>query len=140
VVQVLALQPDPNEVRVAREFCVRELAPLVAASDRADELIDDAAMITSELVTNSIRAGATTIRLQVKQNGATFRIGVVDDADGDVVPTEPQPLAVNGRGLYIVAALAQQWGVEPRPTGKLVWADLTLPIHADQGREFEEAS
>lgn len=32
----------------------------------------------------------------------------------------------SGRGLFIVDALAEQWGVRPRNPGKTVWAHLSV--------------
>jgi anti-sigma regulatory factor (Ser/Thr protein kinase) len=127
----LSLRPRPDEVRVAREFCLEQLCALVADSPRLPDLLDDAAMITSELVTNSIRAGATSIRLSLHHTAGSVRIVVTDDAAGVVAVGSPKPLDTNGRGLQIVATLAAGWGVDTASTGKSVWAELDLPM-ADQ--------
>ncbi|MPY63287.1 ATP-binding protein, partial [Streptomyces spongiae] len=41
----------------------------------------------------------------------------------------PDSASESGRGLHLVAALADDWGVTPRPTapGKTVWAELCAP-------------
>ncbi len=36
------------------------------------------------------------------------------------------PDALDGRGLALVDALSEQWGVEDRPLGKAVWFDVAL--------------
>lgn len=123
---MLALLPDAAQVGVAREFCARRLAAVMSTVDEAHDVINAAVMITSELVTNAIRAGATAIRLQLEHDRNRVRIAVVDDAAGEVVPAAPAPLDSTGRGLLIVAALASEWGVEPAPDGKQVWAELRL--------------
>jgi anti-sigma regulatory factor (Ser/Thr protein kinase) len=126
---ILSLRPAAGDVRVAREFCARELSRVVGG---ADQLIDDAAMITSELVTNSIRAGAQSIELLVDCTEDAFRIAVVDDADGEVVAGTPDALAPSGRGLRIIESLAARWGVDSHGTSKAVWADLSLPTTRDR--------
>lgn len=83
-------------------------------------------MVVSELVTNAIRADASTIQLEVGRVGGLFRITVIDDAHGTPKLAEPDPTAPAGRGLRIVDALSARWGVEPAGTGKRVWAELDL--------------
>ena len=124
---VLSVRPEPGDVRLARDFCVRLVSAAVPSGPAGAGFVDDAEMITSELVTNSLRAGAQAIWLQVRIEARTLRIGVRDDAAGEVVSTQSDPFGVDGRGLRIVAMLAARWGVEAVPEGKLVWADLDLP-------------
>jgi anti-sigma regulatory factor (Ser/Thr protein kinase) len=90
------------------------------------DLAGDAAMVVSELVTNAIRAGASSIVLEVGRVGGMFRITVIDDAAGVPKLAEPDPTAVAGRGLRIVDALSARWGVEEAAVGKRVWAELDL--------------
>jgi hypothetical protein len=127
-----SLRPEPAAPRTAREFCVAHLndeAGDVATGD-LDVLAGDAAIVVSELVTNAIRAGAATIRLEVGRSGDAFRIAVADDAAGVPILAEADPTAEGGRGLHIVNALSTQWGVEPGEWGKRVWADVALSAPA----------
>ncbi|MGY5130405.1 ATP-binding protein [Streptomyces nigrescens] len=39
---------------------------------------------------------------------------------------KPAPDDVSGRGLFLVDALSENWGVRPRDPGKTVWAHLAL--------------
>ncbi|MFJ8824891.1 ATP-binding protein [Streptomyces sp. NPDC102467] len=52
-------------------------------------------------------------------------------ADKQPPPTAPAPDSAreSGRGLLLVTALADDWGVTPRPTapGKTVWVELRVP-------------
>lgn len=123
-------------MRAARAFCTAQLrAELTGglSSYAMDELAGDAAMVVSELVTNAIRAGASTIRLDVGRIGRLFRITVIDDANGMPSLSEPDPSAVAGRGLRIVDSLSARWGVEPSDGRKRVWADLDLTHPATDG-------
>jgi anti-sigma regulatory factor (Ser/Thr protein kinase) len=84
-------------------------------------------MVTSELVTNAIRAGADLIVLELDANSTGLYIAVTDDAAGEVIARIPRALDTSGRGLHIVAAIAQRWGVDALPAGKRVWAELPAP-------------
>jgi hypothetical protein len=42
----------------------------------------------------------------------------------------PAPTDVHGRGLQLVAQIADQWGTRPTPGGKSVWCVLSLSRHA----------
>jgi anti-sigma regulatory factor (Ser/Thr protein kinase) len=142
VARLLSLRPQPADVRVARDFCCREIQAALGryrnADDRRDSELNDhlnaGALITSELVTNAIRAGARRIHLRIERRPGRVRIAVIDDADGAVVPGPElsshaaDPLASAGRGLRLVAAYASAWGVSDGPEGKQVWAHLDLPV------------
>lgn len=87
-------------------------------------LADDAALVVSELVTNAQLHGELPGTLRLRVRGDRLRVEVEDHSR-----TLPQPggyaeQAVTGRGLGLVAALARDWGVDPVPTGKVVWAEL----------------
>lgn len=71
------------------------------------------------------------IHLRLTRTGSTLRIEVTDTRS-EKRPC-PGPMAADadaesGRGLLLVAALASDWGVTPRPTapGKTVWAELLV--------------
>jgi two-component sensor histidine kinase len=94
-------------------------------NSRSREVIDDAELVVSELMTNAIDAdcGDAELTVTVATDGAV-RIEVEDDALG--LPQEAVvPLsAPRGRGLALVAALSTRWGYEKKPRGKRVWAEL----------------
>jgi len=55
----------------------------------------------------------------------------------DISPVLPQlglpdEQSENGRGLFLVAALADRYGAEPTPTGKRCGADIAQPTSPDQ--------
>jgi hypothetical protein len=51
-------------------------------------------------------------------------VEVFDSAPGCPAPRESDPAAESGRGLQIVTALAADFGWNPTPTGKIVWAEI----------------
>jgi anti-sigma regulatory factor (Ser/Thr protein kinase) len=92
-----------------------------------DGLTDQAELVVSELVTNAVMHTAGRVQLTLRRHGReAVWIGVRDDSDR--LPRRQSPTAddVAGRGLAIVAQLADRWGVEPSAsgTGKTVWLEL----------------
>ncbi|MFF4399072.1 ATP-binding protein [Streptomyces sp. NPDC001480] len=92
-------------------------------------------LITAELTANAVRYGHVPGRdfdVQLTLTEDTFRIEVTDTrAEKQPSPAPPalDSLSESGRGLHLVAALADDWGVNPRPSGprKTVWAELRVP-------------
>jgi anti-sigma regulatory factor (Ser/Thr protein kinase) len=83
-------------------------------------------MIVSELVTNAVRYGTPPARLRlIKDRTLTCE---VHDSDSLAPRLRHAKTAdEGGRGLFIVAQLAQNWGVRHTADGKTVWAEQTLP-------------
>ncbi|MHA4813983.1 SpoIIE family protein phosphatase [Streptomyces aculeolatus] len=119
----------------ARRF-VRELL-----AGRAGPEVDDAELLTSELVTNAVVHAGTDVRVRCRlvaedavaaglaRDGAdgegpaaepTLLVEVTDGHAARVMPL-PAPEESYGYGLQLVAALADAWGVEHRRSEKTVW-------------------
>ena len=94
-------------------------------------LVDDAALVVTELVTNAVIHGGSSLRLQLSHGAGAFRIEVVDDGEGTPEPQPPDTDAEGGRGIMLVDAMASSWGVESVPGGKMVWAELAIPQMGD---------
>ncbi len=90
-------------------------------------------LAVSELVTNAItHAGITAddlLELLLTRRGNRVRVAVHDRGQGFAVPSSvsPDPSIAHGRGLLIVRALAETWGVESGPTGCTVWCEVVTP-------------
>ena len=96
----------------------------------AGGLADTVELLASELVTNALvhtdRDAMVTARLYRDAQGpARFRFEVEDESDQWPKRRTPGEQASSGRGLMLVEALADSWGVEPRGTGKRMWFELT---------------
>jgi anti-sigma regulatory factor (Ser/Thr protein kinase) len=91
-------------------------------------LVDDAMLVASELVTNALRHGRPPIVLSVAHLPEGVRIAVGDEGKDRPAPAVNTPTIdrPTGRGLLIVAATAQRWGITAHDDGpgKTVWADL----------------
>ncbi|MEU0380476.1 ATP-binding protein [Streptomyces cyaneofuscatus] len=90
----------------------------------------DAALVVSELATNALLHGAIRGRLfRVHLTLTEFVLRIaVSDPRGERLPCLQRPHDDDcyGRGLLIVAQLADRWGVEPRTVGKSVFAELSV--------------
>lgn len=96
-----------------------------ACADWPDEPADVARLLTSELVTNAVVHGTGAVTLVVRCDGAALRVEVEDGDPTCPTPrTDPDTAGENGRGLALVAALADRWGAEPHAGGKRVWFEL----------------
>ena len=89
-------------------------------------LVDDAALIVSELVSNAVTHGGSAFRLQLSRT--TSRSGSRSSTRaGHAGAAATGHLAEGGRGLVLVGAMSSAWGVETVPRGKRVWAEIAIP-------------
>ncbi|WP_187415014.1 ATP-binding protein [Nonomuraea sp. PA05] len=84
-------------------------------------LTDDCLIIVSELVTNVIRHGGSAYTLRLEDRADRLYGEVFDPGDGVPFQRSPGVDALSGRGLQIVGAVADEWGVARADHGKLVW-------------------
>src|SRR4051794_27845446 len=119
-VMTWTLEALPAHVRYARELARDTLATWGLAG-----LSETVELLVSELVTNAVRHGAGDIGLRLIRT-ASLLCEVRDD--GYDLPTlrATALTAENGRGLQLVTALAERWGAQRTPTGKVVWFEQSL--------------
>jgi anti-sigma regulatory factor (Ser/Thr protein kinase) len=87
-----------------------------------------AALLTSELVTNAVQHEADpAVTLAIKCFSGQLRVDVYDTSRAAPVPTDAPADAESGRGLSLVAALADEWGFYGTPDGKAVYFTLGFP-------------
>ncbi|HLF41231.1 MAG TPA: ATP-binding protein [Acidimicrobiia bacterium] len=114
------LPAEPASTRRARRFVVEALSGWSCS-----HLSENAALLTSELVTNAVLHAHSEVDLRVTRTDGGVLIEVMDEDPSPVEPS-PAPLyATHGRGLVLVDALARDWGIEPRTPGKSVWFELS---------------
>jgi anti-sigma regulatory factor (Ser/Thr protein kinase) len=90
-----------------------------------DGVVEDAVLVTSELVTNALRHGLGDVVVRAVADGDDEIHVAVTDASADMpVLLAPDPERVGGVGLRIVDELALRWGTSPFPGGKTVWVVL----------------
>ncbi|MBK6012852.1 SpoIIE family protein phosphatase [Streptomyces sp. MBT53] len=115
------LPTDPAIVARARRMAGDQLTAW-----GLEELTFATELIVSELVTNAIRYGGAPVELRLLRGDAL----VCEVSDGS--STAPhlrraRSFDEGGRGLLLVAQLADRWGSRQTPTGKTIWAELPLP-------------
>jgi GAF domain-containing protein len=115
----LTLGPEPDAVPKARRFTAQWFA------DEPDHLVDDAAQVVSELVTNAILHGEEPVTLRLSRTGNALRLEVEDAGHTMPIVSRASADTMTGRGLSLIAALASGWGVTESPGGKIVWAEIS---------------
>ncbi|TKJ16551.1 ATP-binding protein [Blastococcus sp. CCUG 61487] len=122
------LFPTAASVPAARHVTVELLRAWGAPHDR-----DDAALLVTELVANVVDhvGGGDCLTLELELSDDWLRISVVDGSSVRPVIRELTLDRPRGRGMRMVQAIADRWGVEDHRGGKRVWFEL-LPV-ADDG-------
>ncbi|MFI1304294.1 SpoIIE family protein phosphatase [Streptomyces sioyaensis] len=112
--------PDPSAVAHIRATAVRKLIEWGLA-----DAAFTAELILSELVTNSIRYAAGPIRVRLIRD--TSLICEVSDRSS-TSPHLRQAATTDegGRGLFLVAQLAERWGTRYTTSGKVIWTEQAL--------------
>jgi anti-sigma regulatory factor (Ser/Thr protein kinase) len=87
-------------------------------------LVDDTLLCISELVTNALLASCEHVTVDLVIERDRVRVVVTDNGQGWPTRRHPSPNDPHGRGLMIIEALAQRWGVTPAGDTKSVWAEL----------------
>ncbi|CAM5472409.1 hypothetical protein SGLAM104S_05864 [Streptomyces glaucescens] len=113
--------PDPAAVAEVRSSVTRRLADW-----GLEDLAFTTELILSELVTNAIRYGGTPIRVRVLRD-RTLICEVFDSSSTAPHLRYAAMTDEGGRGLFLVAQLAERWGTRYLPSGKVIWAEQPLP-------------
>jgi GAF domain-containing protein len=89
-------------------------------------LLDEALLLVTELVTNAVVHAGTEIELQTETHSGGLRVEVVDRSPGSLPVIRPAPAETRegGRGVFLLDALADEWGTRHFAGGKSVWFQL----------------
>lgn len=110
------LPVSPEAPALARTFL-----RTATCTEHHANVVDDAVLLVSELVTNSVLHGGPPVVVAVDCDDDSLQVRVRDGS-----PTMPSPRdaardAESGRGLELVQTISDAWGVDPAPDGKNVW-------------------
>ncbi|WP_336028453.1 ATP-binding protein [Geodermatophilus sp. FMUSA9-8] len=112
------LPPSPRSVPVARH-----VAREVLRAWRAPQDAGDVELLVTELVANVVDhvEGEAVLSLELEYSDGWLRVAVADGSAVRPVVGELRGDQPRGRGMQIVAAIANDWGVEDAGDGKRVW-------------------
>jgi anti-sigma regulatory factor (Ser/Thr protein kinase) len=146
-------------VEMVAEFAAERDAPgharrLVVAALREwghdEALVQDAALVLSELATNAVVHAGSPFSIAVRAQQSVLRVAVQDASPLDAASLDPLDAASSeqgwapeqgsvtghglvaraGHGLGLIDVLATRWGVEASASGKVVWAEIPYAASA----------
>ncbi|MGW1813569.1 SpoIIE family protein phosphatase [Streptomyces sp. NPDC002125] len=118
-------QADPQGLSEARSIVRQALKDWDLAG-----LADDAELVTGELLVNVLlhTEGGAVLTLEVLPEPVRrIRLSVQDRSSVWPRRRTPGETSTSGRGLLLLDAVAQRWGIEPRGEGKAVWCEIGPP-------------
>ena len=115
-----AFPAHPAAVRDVRRFVHQTLD----AAGVEPTIVDDAVLMTSEIITNAVLHASTPAELRLSVGDQRIRISVTDASSAVPEIRVFDFVSASGRGLAIVAAMAADWGVDSLGAGKRVWFEV----------------
>jgi anti-sigma regulatory factor (Ser/Thr protein kinase)/PAS domain-containing protein len=109
-------------VHAAREFVTSQLTDWRVPG----QVVENAVLLVSELVTNALLHGRPPIELRLRSTAEHLFLEVRDHATYLPRRLRATPEDEHGRGLQLVALLADRWGTRPVPEGKAVWCVFSV--------------
>ncbi|MEU2063770.1 SpoIIE family protein phosphatase [Streptomyces sp. NPDC013455] len=119
------LRSDPTVVSLARRYATEQLSAW-----GLDEVAFATELMVSELVTNAIRYGRPPIQFRLIHQDSTLICEVYDSSGTTPHMRRARIFDEGGRGLLLVAQLADRWGTRHDRIGKTVWAEQSLTVSA----------
>ncbi|MFF7229961.1 MULTISPECIES: ATP-binding protein [unclassified Streptomyces] len=117
-------------VRARSISAVRHHAAATLTDWKLGHLTADAVLIASELTTNVVNHAKGTgdyFELGLRRRHGVLVLEVADSYQWQMPELHKPALDdLSGRGLFLVDALSENWGVRPRHPGKTVWAHLAI--------------
>ena len=97
-----------------------------------DRLGDVATVLTSELVNNAVLHVVGSSSLRIVRRTESIRVEVDDSSSSPPILERPDDSAEHGRGIFLVATMADGWGHELHDGGKSVWFELDISVPLGQ--------
>ncbi len=118
------LVPHMTAARTAR----RSASELLLLWSVPSGLVEDIALVVSELVTNAVQHAHqdAPMELVLTLTDQVVRVSLSDGSPDHPRRREASATDEGGRGMAIVDALADRWGVAPQPVGKCIWFEIDL--------------
>lgn len=110
----------PTSAAAARRFVHDVLSSWMVKVDDSHAVL----LCTDELVTNAIVHVASDIDVVVRCDDGVVRVEVHDNSRRPPLRRVPPIDADHGRGLLLVEAMSERWGVASTEAGKAVWFEV----------------
>jgi anti-sigma regulatory factor (Ser/Thr protein kinase) len=122
----------PIVARAERRFVASSRAPRAARQFvhasletwGCHDVAGAAALAVTELVSNAVVHAQSDVSVHLTAVRGAVRIGVRDNSSATPAPRHATTDEASGRGLALVAALADRWGTELHASGKTVWVEF----------------
>jgi serine phosphatase RsbU (regulator of sigma subunit)/anti-sigma regulatory factor (Ser/Thr protein kinase) len=139
----LAASAARKFVRAAlAEWTTRDVWPVDGVSDR---VVDDAVLVVSELVTNAVIHAGTTAEVMCRLDTLCEPCGlVIEVSDHHPARVIRNPVEMEregregGRGLQLVAAFSEEWGITYRRDLKTIWSRLSVEPQGEPAADLPE--
>jgi anti-sigma regulatory factor (Ser/Thr protein kinase) len=109
----------PAAVALARAYAREQMQ---GSGSRVADMVE---LLVSELASNAVTHARTPFTVCVLRDDHQVRVEVADTGDGELRVRPLDPVASNGRGLQLLDALADNWGVDTADDGKTVWFSVS---------------
>ena len=121
---LLCVRHDPSSAALVRQHISTDLVARCITQDS----VADVLLVATELVGNAVVHSSDVGDLDVAWDldDGTVIVRVNDGSAAEPSPRHAGSTATNGRGLAIVAAIANEWGVNHIGQGKQVWARVPV--------------
>ena len=111
------LRSDVSSLGEGRRFVAQTLRDWNIDESRIEPVM----LVANELVANAIVHARSAPVLSLAETGSDLMLRVADGSQSLPVPRSSAADEIGGRGLQLVDALADRWGIDTNPTGKIVW-------------------
>jgi anti-sigma regulatory factor (Ser/Thr protein kinase) len=126
----LDVPPSLRDAHLVRKSFIAEMRGL--SLDLTDDQFDEMVICTGELLANAVIHTGKPSTLAVTWTGRVVRVEVHDASDAIPTPCQAGESTESGRGLALIQALADRWGIIPprakrspgSSTGKTVWFEM----------------
>ena len=131
-VELLRRQFRHGEPALPLRHSARDALQLSVGDKPDADWIDDVLIVISELVQNVSQHTRSHGELVLSIEAGTLLVEVGDTSTTVPHTRGPDPLRAGGRGLWLIEAISQQWGVRTCRDGKVVWARLPVIIDVSE--------
>ena len=114
---LVQLSSDVASLREGRRFVARTLREWQVDEARIEPVL----LVANELVANALTHAQSAPVLSLVATGSDLVVRVADESERLPVARAATPDESGGRGLMLVEALADRWGIDTSDSGKVVW-------------------